>query len=160
MRASATANNPPQFTMTLTPWVVTAGQDVILQTVETIDLESDSITYSLKTAPSGVSVDTLTGNLTWSSAPYDIENLPAITLLASDGQTASLTLLPVLLCTCQQPSNVNGVCEGWLVYPWVGAQSLCANHYKGCYDWRYGKTATSATYRRQPVSVLTRCRYH
>lgn len=74
--------------ITSTPLLSTLLNDLYSYTVSAIDREGDAITYGLLNAPTGMSINAITGEITWTPANTDL-GLHGVTVIATDGELTS-----------------------------------------------------------------------
>lgn len=81
---AGTFNNPPSFTST-PPTSVNAGDDFTYD-AEAFDPDAlDVLTFSLPTGPTGASIDSVTGIVSWSPTTDDLGVHPFVVQVADDG---------------------------------------------------------------------------
>jgi len=83
MMKGVVGNSPPEITSSSSENRI-EGNRFIYQ-IKAKDPEGDSLTYSLKTAPAGMTINSATGFIQW-DIPYDLKEKAFVTVLASDGQ--------------------------------------------------------------------------
>ncbi|MEZ6096036.1 MAG: putative Ig domain-containing protein [Pirellulaceae bacterium] len=76
--------------MTTTPVFVAEVDAPYLYDVDAIDADGNSISYALVLAPSGMSIDPITGRITWEPTAADVTGNPIVVVVSATDELSAV----------------------------------------------------------------------
>lgn len=104
-------NAPPTFTSVPGDTTAQVGQELSLQ-VEASDPEGDDVTFNLLQAPDGATINSTTGEFTWTPSEAQADSSFSIGVRASDGQSSSDATFTVTVGPANRPPEITSVPSG------------------------------------------------